>query len=157
MFERGWCWQGRSDISQHLQEIACFVLMQKIVVKTMENEAKWREMKRKGTIPSNPPSTPSPSRSFQTVGGDISDARKAHSSLNCLCCRLPYQSLYSLHALPSFSASALLFTDFCFAASSVARKRNPSRRRVARRTTRAMRKKRKTRSRSRQRAIKNWG
>ena len=39
------------------------------------------------------------------------------SWLNCLFCRIPYQSLHSLNALPSFSEKALLFTSFCFVAS----------------------------------------
>ena len=39
------------------------------------------------------------------------------STLNCLSSRVPYQSLHSLNALPSFSEKALLFTAFCFVAS----------------------------------------
>ena len=39
-------------------------------------------------------------------------------SLNWFSCnKIPYQSLHSLNALPSFSEKALLFTDFCFVAS----------------------------------------
>ena len=36
------------------------------------------------------------------------------SSLSCLSCRDPEQSLRSMNAMPSFSEKALLFTDFCF-------------------------------------------
>ena len=39
------------------------------------------------------------------------------SSLNCLSCRIPYQSLHALNAFPWFSERALLFSDFCFVAS----------------------------------------
>ena len=39
------------------------------------------------------------------------------SSLNCLSCRIPCQSLHSLKAWSWFSEKALLFTDFCFIAS----------------------------------------
>ena len=39
------------------------------------------------------------------------------SSLNCLSCKIPYQSLHSLNALPSFSQKALFLTEFCFLAS----------------------------------------
>ena len=40
------------------------------------------------------------------------------SLVKCLSCRMPYQSLHRLNALPSFSEKALLFTDFCFFASN---------------------------------------
>ena len=39
------------------------------------------------------------------------------SSLNCLSCRSPYQSIHSLNAFHSFSEKALFFTGFCFVAS----------------------------------------
>ena len=39
------------------------------------------------------------------------------SSVNCLCCRIPYQCLHSLNAWAPFSEKALFFTDFCFVAS----------------------------------------
>ena len=35
-------------------------------------------------------------------------------SLNCLLCRIPYQSLHLLNASPFFSENAILFRDFCF-------------------------------------------
>ena len=38
------------------------------------------------------------------------------SSPNGLPCTIPYQSLHSLNALPSFSEKAFLFTHFCFVA-----------------------------------------
>ena len=39
------------------------------------------------------------------------------SSLNGLSCKIPYQSLHSLNALPPFCEEAFFFTDFCFVAS----------------------------------------
>ena len=51
---------------------------------------------------------------FSESGGSLNGLT---SSLNCLSCRIPYQSLHSLNALPSFGEKALLFTDSCFAAS----------------------------------------
>ena len=39
------------------------------------------------------------------------------SSLNWRSCRIPYQSLHSLNAVPSFSAKVLFFTDFRIVAS----------------------------------------
>ena len=38
------------------------------------------------------------------------------SSLDCLSCRIPYQSLRSLNASPSFKEKALLFSDLWFVA-----------------------------------------
>ena len=39
------------------------------------------------------------------------------SSLNGRCCRIPYQCLRSLNALPAFSEKAFFFTDWCFVTS----------------------------------------
>ena len=60
---------------------------------------------------------PQNSHSYHHPSHPPVDALLETSSLNCLFCRIPYQSPHSLNALPSFSEEALLFTDFCFVAS----------------------------------------